>query len=82
MVFITMVHQGPEMVAYMAKNLSLYIQGNFLLVVHYNSQEPLDENTLPPWCWIVRDPIQTKHTNISIALAANKCLNFALEWVW
>jgi len=78
MVIISLVHQGREMVEYMAKNLSLYIQGKFLFVVHYNSIESLDETTLPPWCWIVRDPIETKHTNITLALAANRCLAFAL----
>jgi len=63
----------------MVKNLSRYIRGKFLFIIHYNSEEPLDEDTLPEWCWIVRDPIVTKHTNISLALGLNRCIKFALQ---
>ena len=79
MVICTLIHQGPDMVNYMVKNLSRYIRGKFLFVIHYNSEEPLDENILPEWCWIVRYTIVTKHTNISLSLALNRCIKFALH---
>lgn len=79
MVICTLIHQGPQMVNYMVKNLSRYIRGKFLFIIHYNSEEPLDEEALPEWCWIVRDPIVTKHTNITLALGLNRCIKFALQ---
>jgi len=67
------------MVNYMVTNLSRYIRGKFLFIIHYNSEEPVDEEGLPEWCWIVRDPIITKHTNISLTLGLNRCIKFALQ---
>jgi hypothetical protein len=79
MILVALIHQGAEMVNYMVKNLSLYMKGKFLFIIHHNSEESIDENTLPEWCWIVRDPIKTKHTNITLALGVNKCLKFAID---
>lgn len=79
MVICTLIHQGPDMVNYMVKNISRYIRGKFLFIIHYNSEELVDEEGLPEWCWIVRDPIVTKHTNISLTLGLNRCIKFALQ---
>ena len=78
MIIISLVHQGPEMLYYMAENIKKYVKGRFLWVVHYNNEQHIDENTLPPWAWIVRDTIKTKHSTRLLLMAINQALKFAI----
>lgn len=77
LVIVSLVHQGPEMVYWMAKNIEQYVRGNFAWVVHYNGLEPLDMNRLPLWAWIVPDPIRTYGYTPRIARAVAKCIQYA-----
>ena len=78
LVIVSLVHQGPEMVHYMANNLAKYVKGNFLWVVHYNNERHIDENTMPPWAWLVRDSIKTGRQTRLLLMAINQALKFAL----
>jgi hypothetical protein len=78
LIIVSLVHQGPEMVYYMANNLSKYVKGKFLWVVHYNGQQYIDENTLPSWAWIVRDSIKTERATRLLMMGINQALKFAI----
>ena len=52
------IHQGKNMVNWFVKNLQKYIK-NFICVIHYNSDEPINENELPENFWITRKRINT-----------------------
>ena len=79
LIIISLVHQGPEMVYYMVENIKKYVKGSFLWVVHYNNEQKIDENTLPPWAWIVRDTIKTERHTRLLLMALNQTLKFALN---
>jgi len=55
LLIVSLVHQGPDMVRYMTQNIQKYVKGSFKWVAHYNGKDPVDENTLPEWAWLVRD---------------------------
>ena len=64
----------------MIQNLQTYVKGSFLWVAHYNNEDPIDETSLPPWAWLVRD------TNVTLAapgrlrlFGISKALSFALQ---
>ena len=78
LIIVSLVHQGPEMVEYMANNLAKYVKGNFLWIVHYNNEQYIDENTLPAWVWLVRDTIQTARPSRLLLMAINQALKFSL----
>ena len=77
LVIVSLVHQGPEMVYWMAKNIQKYVTGNFVWVVHYNGAEPLDTNKLPSWAWSVPSPIVTYGYTPRIARAVAMCIDYA-----
>ena len=79
LVIVSLVHQGPEMVYWMAKNIQQYVSGNFAWVVHYNGREPLDMEKLPIWVWVVPDPIVTYSYTPRIARAIAKCIQYAIS---
>jgi hypothetical protein len=78
LIIISLVHQGPEMVYYMAKNIKKYVKGKFLWVAHYNNSIQIDENTLPEWAWLVRDTIKTERSTRLLTMAINQALKFIL----
>jgi len=78
-VIVSLVHQKADMVYYMAKNIEKYVKGNFIWIVHYNNSDPIDENKLPPWVWLVRATIQTMHGTRLLAHGVAKCLEFAVH---
>lgn len=53
MVIVSIAHQNAAMVKWQASNLGRYIKGSFLWIVHYNGEEVINENELPPWAWLV-----------------------------
>jgi hypothetical protein len=77
LIIISLVHQPSEMIYYMANNLSKYVKGNFLWIVHYNNSEYIDENMLPSWVWLVRETIKTERSTRLLLLAINQALKFA-----
>jgi hypothetical protein len=77
LVIVSLVHQTPEMVYWMAENLHLYVRGSFRWVVHYNGARPLDRSRLPDWVWPIPDPIQTQAWTPSIVFAVAKCIAYA-----
>ena len=78
LIIISLVHQGPDVVHYMANNIAKYVKGNFLWVVHYNNEQHIDENTLPQWAWLVRDTIKTSRPSRLLLQGINQALKFAL----
>jgi hypothetical protein len=78
LIIISLVHQGPEMVYYMAENIKKYVKGKFLWVAHYNNSIKIDENTLPEWAWLVRDTIKTERSTRLLTMAINQALKFIL----
>jgi hypothetical protein len=78
LILISLVHQGPEILYYMAENINKYVKGNFIWIVHYNNEQQIDENTLPPWAWLVRDTIKTKHSTRLLLMGINQALKFSL----
>ena len=79
LIIISLVHQGADILKYMANNISKYVKGNFIWIVHYNNEEHIDETTLPPWAWLVRDTIKTSSISSRLLLMAiNQILKFAL----
>jgi hypothetical protein len=81
MIIVSLVHQGPEMVYYMAMNIKKYVKGNCIWVVHYNHPNKVDETLLPEWAWLVRDTIHTQVYTRLISMAVNQALKFALSHV-
>ena len=80
LLIVSLIHQPAEMVYYMAKNIEKYVQGKFIWIVHYNNNEPINENLLPDWAWIVRNTINTSKTiNITLLLGIYKTLEFAIK---
>jgi len=78
LLIVSLVHQGPDMLHYIANNLEKYVKGSFLWIAHYNGPDH-DENTLPPWAWLVRDTHATSPWRRSISFGVIKALTFALE---
>jgi hypothetical protein len=81
MVIVSLAHQNAAMVKWQASNLGRFIKGSFLWVVHYNGEEFIDENELPPWAWLVRDTIKTKHGGGTLLHGIGKAIKFALDTV-
>lgn len=81
LVIVSLVHQPSDILFSMMRNIERFVKGNFLWVVHYNNEDPVDETTLPPWMWLVRHPIWTDRSSRTLAHAVTKCLSFALETV-
>jgi hypothetical protein len=77
LVIVSLVHQSPEMVEWMARNLQRYVTGSFVWVVHYNGQRPLDRSQLPDWVWVVPDPEWTQTYTTRIAVVLAKCIRYA-----
>jgi hypothetical protein len=80
MLIISLVHQDIEMIKYIANNLNRFIKGSFVLIVHANGQS-INENDLPPWCWLARDTIKTIHTTPSLLHALTSCIKTAFQTI-
>lgn len=78
LVIVSLIHQGPEMVYYMSKNIEKYVNGSFIWVAHYNNEIQFDENSLPPWAWLVRDTMQTTPYSRSKTFGIMKAIDFAI----
>ena len=81
MLIVSIAHQNGAMIKWQAANLGRFIKGSFLWVVHYNGEEHIDENELPPWVWLVRDTIKTIHGTVTLLHAIGKAIKFALDSV-
>jgi hypothetical protein len=81
MVIVSLAHQNAAMVKWQAGNLGRFIKGSFLWIIHYNGEEVINENELPPWAWLVRDTIQTTHGTVTLMHALGKAMKFALDYV-
>uniref|UniRef100_A0A6C0J579 Glycosyltransferase n=1 Tax=viral metagenome TaxID=1070528 RepID=A0A6C0J579_9ZZZZ len=79
LVIVAPVHQGVESVSSLVQNVEKYVKGKVALILHYNNDEFLDENTLPPFVWLVRKDIKTQHGTKSIGMAVAKCIEFAVK---
>lgn len=77
MAIISLVHQGNDMIKYMAGNIERFVKGKYIWIIHYNGNEHVDENSLPEWVWIVRDSIKTTHGGVSLLQGLGKCLKLA-----
>lgn len=81
MIIVSLAHQNGAMVKWQAANLGRFIKGSFLWIVHYNGEETIDENELPPWAWLVRDTIKTIHGTVTLLHALGKAMKFAIDTV-
>jgi hypothetical protein len=81
MIFISLIHQDKNMLEYVINNFKKYVFGNYLLFVHYNGKDDIDENLLPKWVWLSREPITTQRFTISLTIAICKTLKFVLSCV-
>lgn len=80
MLIISLVHQGVDMIHYIANNLKRFIKGSFILIVHANGVS-VNENDLPPWCWLASDTIETSHPTTSLLHAMSSCMATALRTI-
>ena len=78
LVIVSLVHQSPDMVFYMAKNIEKYVRGSFIWIAHYNNKEPIDERALPPWAWLVRDTVMTEPYARLKTFGIMKAVDFAI----
>jgi len=78
LVIVSLVHQSPDMIFYMAKNIEKYVKGSFIWIAHYNNKEPIDENKLPPWAWLVRDTVMTEPYARLKTFGVMKAVDFAV----
>jgi len=78
LVIVSLIHQSPEMVFYMVKNLKKYVKGKFLWVAHYNNKISIDENSLPEWAWLVRDTVYTEYSTRLLTFGITKAIDFAI----
>jgi hypothetical protein len=82
LVILSLVHQGKDIFEYMIKNIEKRVKGgSFLWVVHYNGPDSIDETSLPPWVWLVRNTIETERNTICLFLGLLQILKFALTTV-
>lgn len=79
LIIVSLVHQPPEMLFCMAKNIEKYVKGSFLWIVHYNNSEHIDENALPPWAWLVRNTLVTIRFTSLLGYAVCKTLEFLVD---
>lgn len=80
MLIISLVHQDIDMIRYIANNLKRFVKGSFILIVHANGHS-VNENDLPPWCWLARDTIKTTHPTTSLLHAMTSCIKTAFETI-
>jgi len=80
MLIVSLVHQSVDMILYMANNMKRFVKGSFLLIVHANGQS-INENDLPPWCWLARQTIVTTHPTTSLLHAMTACMATALDHI-
>ena len=80
MLIISLVHQDVDMIHYIANNLNRFIKGSFILIVHANGVS-VNENDLPPWCWLASDTIETTHPTTSLLHAMSSCMATALRTI-
>ncbi len=79
LIVVALIHQNKNMVLYMIKNLMKYLKGDFMFFIHYNGSEDINENDLPEWVWLNRNPLNTERYQRSLAMAAVYTLKWALE---
>jgi len=79
LLIISLVHQSAGMLYYMAENIKKYVEGKIIWIVHYNNADPIDENKLPDWVWIVRDIQSTDRCSFSLLFAIQTTLDFAIK---
>lgn len=77
LVIVSLVHQTPELVEWLAENIRQYVSGSFVWVVHYNGHRPLDRSRLPEWVWPVPDPVETQAYTPRIAYAIARSIQYA-----
>jgi hypothetical protein len=78
-IFIALVHQGKDILNYMIRNVKKYVQGKYLLLIHYNGRESINENELPEWVWLSRTPVNTDRCSITMTIATCELLKFGLD---
>jgi len=83
LVIVSLVHQTNEILYVMALNIQKYVRGRFLWVVHCNADMYIDENSLPDFVWLVRNPIKTTGTRRAVTLTHGICraIEFAVKHV-
>ncbi len=76
-----LLHQGKTMLEYVIKNFTKYVEGNHILFIHYNGPDDIDENLLPTWVWLNRNPLQTRRYHRSLTIALSETMKYAVEHV-
>ena len=76
-----LLHQGKAMLEYVIQNFDKYVEGNHILFIHYNGPDDIDENLLPNWVWLNRNPIQTRRYHRSLTIALSETMKYAVEHV-
>jgi len=79
LLIVSLIHQDANMVRYIINNIEKYVKGSFIWIAHYNGAEPIDENTLPEWAWLVRNTHATSPWRRTISFGIIKALTFAIE---
>lgn len=78
-VIVSLVHQGSDMIKYMVRNIQKYVEGKYMLFIHYNGREDINENELPEWVWLNREPLLTDRCSRTMVVATCDTLKFALD---
>ena len=77
MIIVSLVHQTVDLLRHLSQIIDKYVKGRFLWIVHFNSEEYVDENTLPDFLWLVRTPIETRGYTPSLTHGICRALEFA-----
>lgn len=79
LIIISLIHQSKDMLLYMIKNIQRYLIGNYMFFIHYNGTDFIDENNLPDWVWLNRNPIRTQRFTQTLSFAITDTIKFAVE---
>lgn len=83
-VVVMCIHQGKDMVDWQIKNLQKFLKCNWILVLHYNNNDPtecIDEKLLPRNVFLTREVIESQRYTSLLLLAFVKCMKFAITHI-
>lgn len=79
LIIVSLIHQNKSMLDYMIKNIQRYLSGEYMFFVHYNGRDFVDENNLPDWVWLNRNPLSTQRFTRTLSLAIADTIKFAVD---
>ncbi len=79
MVFILLIHQNKKMVDYMINNIKNMVNGDYMIFIHYNGDDNINENDYNENIWFNKNPLKTERFTKSLAMAVIDTLKYACD---